>query len=242
MAGDQGIHLQFEDSAQPDAEFPLEPLSHCELTVIDEPGLYAELLGDKTPAGQAYWDAVFDHAKQITSVAFNLAASGMPARIGVIDIPRGGVPAGLGVVTALADKFEHIEITNVSSRIKTDPANLYPEDFFDDIDMLVIADGIVATGGTILRHLEQIPEEWSGAVVVLGNAMARLGIDNINSYARENDLKIRIVTGHVYPESQCAYVDVGGKQVYFVGGDDGIPDFGEKVSPPAPARDTGLKL
>jgi len=208
-------------------------LPHMTTYIIDDPGTYAPLLHDRTPEGPAYYNAVMEHTAAVLAHP-GLIADAPGARVAIVDVPRGGVPVGEAAAKALS--AAGLNVTHASSQEKTDRDNLFPPAIdFSQTDVLVLADGIIGAGTTIIRHLAQIPADWKGEVRIVNNAAAQLGLDNIRAFAATQGREIRVVTGRVYAEEECAVVRFGDKEVYFVGKDDGIPDFGDKVSAAAPA-------
>ncbi len=205
--------------------------------VEDEAMLSPLLFGNSEP-GQPYIDAILDHTASILSVDITAYKEEYESgTVAVVSIPRGGVPVGVATKEILewARTELHLSDLNpilVESNEKTDKANLFPAEVdFDAANTLILADGVVGTGSTIIRHMEQIPEGWQGTVKIVNNIAAQKGIDLIAEFAAQRRQKVKFITGKIYPEEECDYVDVGeGKLVYFVGMNDDVPDFGDHVS------------
>jgi len=202
---------------------------------------FLPLVFNNVASGVGYSQAVVHHAEYITA-AHLLDQEGLKEqdRIAIVPVPRGGIPVGLAVMDVLMNVKTQLGLSEVVpslhiSQEKHDRDNLFPTSIdFDNVDTLMIVDGIVGTGNTFIRHLEQIPEDWSGAVTFISNASAQMGIDEVKKFTMDKPYDIHYITGKVYPYEECKWVKMDGKDVYFVGMDEGIPDFGEYVSPDGP--------
>lgn len=165
---------------------------------------FNELCHNRTIAGEPFERAIINNTIELTT-AFNQDPRNTPVTglAAVISIPRGGVPTAKGVVCALED-VQACSPELITSNLKTDPDHLYPADLFDNLDTLIITDGVTASGKTIISHLSQIPETWSGRLMVLSNACSRLGANAIESWAeRHNKSDLDLVTSRIFENDEC---------------------------------------
>jgi len=195
------------------------------------PESYIPLLHDNTAAGPDYFEAVERNCKQTLFNTFVKMQQkiDLDTPVAIVDVPRGGLPLS----DAAATVFSKRAFTrSFSSQIKTDAQNLFPAELdFTQTKHLVLADGIIGTGSTIVQHLDQIPQDWDGTVYIANNALAELGLEAICNAAEDRKFKMHIMTGRIYSKAECDYITFdNGKTVYFVGMADGIPDFGDKVT------------
>lgn len=200
---------------------------------IEKPSL-ENLLNDVTPIGSAYNNAVIQHA-------YDLAQEILPAlfdqnsvsRVAIIDIPRGGVPCAEGVRMACADLGA--QTLSISSQCKSDASLLYnPATDWSNIDALILTDGVIGSGETIIKHFEQLPEEHKAKTILLSNVSSELGAKNIGSALGSIT---SLFTGMVIPEADCQWMQFPEKSVYFIGYNEArgidlkLPDFGDAIQP-----------
>lgn len=199
-----------------------------------------KLMGNNTTHGRDFADALFEHGRNLTSKAIQDINLPSDPEVAIVDIPRGGVPLGLAVAAEFRDQLgDKSNIRHASSQIKTTPDNLIPDSIRSQYaDMLVLVDGVVGSGKTVIDHLKQIDKSQYGSVVLISSISSEYGARSVSQYARENGFNFEHITGLIVPESQCCWQNLGGKQVYFVGYnpdtglDLGIPDFGDAVQIP----------
>lgn len=199
---------------------------------------FEKLLFDTVPDGKEYEDAIIANTKIIienTRARLDLTRK----RIALIDIPRGGIPTGTAVEETLrADPTNNVSRFHSYTKINK-PAPMPRQIDYSKTDSVVIADGVIATGGSIVEHIDNIPQGWSGNVTVLSNAAAEIGLKRIfEAFTNRDFASTALVTGHVFKEHECDWVECdGGKSVYFVGYnkernfDCQLPDFGDKITP-----------
>lgn len=198
---------------------------------------FEALCFDKTPSGAPYREAIKRHTVDLAT-AYMADHPDMLARspVAVVGVPRGGLATAEGLREIFSLKARHPgQVVLAESRIKQQAGSLYPEGLFERSSTLVIADGIIATGKTIIDHLRQVPPAWKGVVTVFANAAARMGIENIAQQAEQMPQDVKSAFGRVFEDSECKWVDLAGKKVYFVGMDCNIPDFGDHIAPSVPA-------
>lgn len=231
----------FEDLNNFPRNFNSQARVDFRLVTVEENELLEDLLHERIKPGGEYSEAVQRHTHFLTGV-FMLEASGFSdyENAAIVGIPRGGIPVAMAVMSTMDAIKTRLDVASLSpamyiSQTKSNPDNLFPTNLhFETADTLILADGIIGTGKTIVDHMEQIPADWHGHVQVISNVTAQLGVDAITKAAEGKSFQTTLVTGKVYPEDECRWVEVdGGKNVYFVGADDGIPDFGDHVTPTA---------
>lgn len=206
---------------------------------------------DVVKPGPAFLRAVGDHTRRtlLEAVAEQQLPQGA-SRIAVVDIPRGAMATSLSTASFLAGYYAGAEVRRYASNIKDIDATaktLLPAEMVAwNPDLIVIADGVIASGGSIIRHLEAVAETHQGApqVLVVANVLASQGqkalAESAGNYGLHN--RFSIVSGLTLPEDQSTWMTFeGGKQVLFVGYnpdqqlDLKIPDFGDYTVPHAPA-------
>lgn len=189
-------------------------------------------------AGLGYVDLIKDHGK--TLIAAAQTTLDIPAgKIVIVDIPRGGVPLGDVAEDHLKSAFANSDVLRISSNTKHSPAQLFPENFGEEkIDWLVLTDGVVGSGATIISHLEQAPLHRIGGIALISNITSEFGAKAIASYANQNGRDLEHFTGVVVGEEYCCWQEMdSGKRVYYVGYnpntglDLGVPDFGDAIQP-----------
>lgn len=157
--------------------------------------------------------------------------------IGIVAVPRGGIPTGNGLTSAFNKAGMGNMLKRQDSEIKANPDKLYKKGLFSSVNTLVIADGIIGTGKTICDHLKQVPKDWNGMITVFANAASKMGIESVGEYAKKHiQQKVGGVTGRVFSDDECDWVDCGGKNVYFIGYNEDkkidykLPDFGDHIN------------
>lgn len=210
--------------------------SHRNKTSVFQLASFDQLCHGNVPQGPVYHQAIVDHARELTLLHTAANQNLSSESIAVLYVPRGGLPTGEGVVSGLRGQCKSAFLT--ASNIKTQPAQLYPAGVFDQASTLVIADGIIGTGKTIVDHLQQIPSDWKGKVEVVSNAASALGLKTIWTYATTMPQPVTCVTGRILMDDECEWVDFpNNKKVYFVGYnkarnlDYKLPDFGDHIQP-----------
>lgn len=195
---------------------------------------FEALCFNTTPKGNEYAEAIKQHSLDLFQ---SLAPSLQTSSLLLVDIPRGGLATGDGIASGMQTHFRGATFRHIQSGIKTDSQSLFGNTMFDDIDTLIVADGVVGTGGTIVRHLHQIPQTWHGHVIVFTNACSELGEQSILRAAMAITQPTTLVTGRIFAERECQWQVFGDdKQVYFVGFnkengiDYALPDFGDHIS------------
>lgn len=199
---------------------------------------FEALCHDNVPAGDAYNDAIQTHIADVANQQAKHDPIVQSGNIGILSIPRGGVPTAEGLshkFTSLAKGKSTVELAH--SRIKFSN-DLFPDKFFDDKKTVIIADGVIATGGTIVKHLEQIPASYEGNVYVFANATAQMGRQAISDSAASLQRRVKLVTGRIFTQNECEWFEFPDKKVYFVGYntanklDYKLPDFGDHIKAP----------
>lgn len=131
----------------------------------------------------------------------------------IIAIPRGGIPVG----NAAAGLFPNAPLVFSNDGANKTEGPLLNFDNLKDIKGGLVADGIVASGGTILRHLSRLVELGydPGDFVVVAPVITEKGINAIR--AKYPDTKI--FSAHT--ENDGAYVDFTGK----------VPKISKEINP-----------
>lgn len=209
--------------------------SHHNQTKLFQLPSFDQLCHDNVPQGTAYHQAIIEHSREMVL----LHAAGNQdigsENIAVLYVPRGGLPTGEGVLSGLQNSCKNAFLT--ASNIKTQPARLFPTGLFSQATTVIITDGIIGTGKTIVDHLQQIPQDWNGKVEVVSNAASELGLKAIWAQAAIMKQPVACVTGRILADDECEWVDFPGKKVYFVGYnkarglDYKLPDFGDHIQP-----------
>ncbi len=191
----------------------------------------------KTEKGLAFGQAVKTHTIFFTLAYFKENTTDWSKQIvSIIAIPRGGMETAFGVRDAFSTAFDSNTIQVIISQCKTKQKDLYPKETFEKTTSLVFADGIVATGKTIIDHLDDVPLGWKGTITVFANAAAKKGVEAISSYALSMNRQVQIVVGHLFNDEECDWINVEGKDVYLVGTnkahsvDYQLPNFGDYLS------------
>jgi uracil phosphoribosyltransferase len=180
-----------------------------------------------TESGQPIRDALYKHTQDVMERCTTLDEVVKSKNVTVLDIPRGGVPSAIGAVDYMQENMSLSSLKHLSSQIKTAPNDLFPDNMnFANVDILLMVDAVVATGKTICDHLDQIPESFTGKIVLLSNATAEKGIKAFNDALHSNGLEGFHVTGGIIADKDCVLKVVDGKEVYIVG----LGDIGEAVS------------
>lgn len=202
---------------------------------------FTALCHDNVAAGQAYETAIHEHTSEVFASFLKEQNSSSLQNTGILSVPRGGVPTGVGLSKCFNQASMHSHMAHLAESSIKHSDDLYPSGFFDEKDTIIIADGIIGTGTTIIRHLEQIPEDWQGKTIVFANATSELGIENIEKAAKELGRSTQLVTGRVFNHDECQWFEFPDKKVYFVGFNDArgvdykLPDFGDQIIQPAPS-------
>lgn len=185
--------------------------------------------------GASYSAAIREHTIEAANVHFEKLPQTTAAPTAIISIPRGGVPTALAMHEAFT-KASTQPLQVIHSQIKTQPDNLLANADLNDCQQLIIVDGIIGTGSTIVNHMKAIPDNWKGTVQVFANAAAALGLKKIQEHAETMDNPVHIAVGKVFPDEECEWVNCDGKQVYFVGYNSAkqidykLPDFGDHIN------------
>lgn len=188
------------------------------------------------PAGQQYYDAVKSHSKAMGQSYLTQNADQISDNTVILYIPRGGEPTGKGLRDAFLEAAQPKNIQTRVSQTKTTPNQLYPDDTFRNASTLIIADGIIGTGKTIVDHLNQIPATWNGRIEIFANAASELGLRTIGAAIASVPQPVHGVIGRIFDDNECEWVDIPGKKVYFVGYnkarglDYQLPDFGDHIN------------
>jgi MFS transporter, FHS family, glucose/mannose:H+ symporter len=194
------------------------------VTLVHHP-LYQQITTSK--GGEKFRNDVCWHGFVLARTLLETTVMNEPT---VIVFPRGGVATGVGAKLALRG-FEHHFFTVKMSKGVLHEARL-PETIDQKSDV-VLVDGIVATGNTLISYLDRLrsQQQWRGRLFVLSNLAAEEGIEALETYAKRHGIEFQIVTGAVIPVQDCAWKELGGgKKVYFVGVKQDIGDFGDMNS------------
>jgi hypothetical protein len=159
-----------------------------------------------TESGQPIRDALYKHTQDVMERCTTLDEVVKSKNVTVLDIPRGGVPSAIGAVDYMQENMSLSSLKHLSSQIKTAPNDLFPDNMnFANVD---------------------IPESFTGKIVLLSNATAEKGIKAFNDALHSNGLEGFHVTGGIIADKDCVLKVVDGKEVYIVG----LGDIGEAVS------------
>lgn len=191
-----------------------------------------------TPKGSAYRQAVKTHTVFFASAHLADNPAFLPDQmISIIAIPRGGMATADGLQEAFSKMtLEPDKIRMIVSQCKTISKDLYPKEIFEKTTSLVIADGIIGTGKTVIDHLKEIPREWKGTITIFANAAAEIGIESIRLHAVSMNQFIKIIVGRLFNEKECDWIISSHKKVYSLGYnkeqkvDYQLPDFGDYFS------------
>lgn len=192
------------------------------------------LMNNKTPFGPLYAQAIKSHASDVAFAISPILKQADVHHIAVVDIPRGGLPVGQALKATLP--AEGFEVAVHHSLTKLSPERLYdPSVDWGKYDCLIIADGVIGSGKTIVSHIEQAPARLKDSIIVFSNVTSELGAKVIGERAER---QIPFVTGMVIPERDCEWVKLDqDKLVYFIGYnkarnvDYNLPDFGDAIQP-----------
>jgi uracil phosphoribosyltransferase len=208
--------------------------------LITDPS-FEMLTNGKTPMGIQFAKAVYRHseilARQYLSTQYGYYKEKLA---GVIAIPRGGIPTAKATFSALAD-HETGDMIYVESRIKTEKNQKH---ILGDLLKLIqpqvvfITDGVIATGGSVVKHFSALADASPEKVIVLSNCTTEMGIEYLAEQAKRHGLpNFEQVTGRIFSEDECDWVEEDGKKVLFVGYnrasglDLKLPDFGNAIQP-----------
>ena len=202
---------------------------------------FDDLCFGRTSAGPAYGEAVRKHSVELGEAYLQDFPHAVKNDTVIVSIPRGGVLTAQGLKEVFTQSAAPgASINLVASRIKTAGQPLLQDVKFDDTSTLVICDGVVGTGKTIVDHMKAIPASWQGVVHVFANAASAMGLQAIATHAAQMPQDVSITAGRVFADDECEWVNCGGKNVYFVGYNSAkgldykLPDFGDHISAPAP--------
>lgn len=205
---------------------------------------FAALINGNTNQGEDFARAVFRHsevlARNYLRTQYGFYREKM---VGVIAIPRGGIPTAKATFDALAD-HETGDILYVESRIKTVRANcdilgknlsrIKPQVVF-------ITDGVIASGESMSRHFSAIAAAEPERVVVLSNCTTEQGMSHLAEAAKNAGFQeFEQVTGRIFTHDECQWMNIDGKKVLFVGFnqtkgiDYKLPDFGDAIQTQTP--------
>lgn len=217
----------------------LQALKNGKFEIVDLSS-FDFLCHGKVNPGSDYSTAIIEHSQDLGSSLLETDPALLEERTAIISIPRGGAPTAEGV-HAIFNRMAARSLHVIDSNIKTAPESLYNTNMFNSISHVLIADGIIGTGKTVVQHLEQIPADWLGRVTIFSNAASQLGVDTIMDFAHSNLAQpVKGITGRVFGDDECEWVDCAGKNVYFVGYnkarsiDYQLPDFGDHITPSQP--------
>lgn len=193
-----------------------------------------DLLYERVPHGPDYHAAIIAHAQDIaTDLMPALTFRDQPTKIAIVEIPRGGVPCAEGVKLAFDNMGYDTDI--ISSRCKSDTSALFDADMdWGQYQGVILTDGVIGSGKTIVQHLEQIPEALQEHTIVFANVTSALGARTI---AESAPAKAVLVTGLLLPEEDCQWMQFPDKSVYFIGYNEErgvdlkLPDFGDAIQP-----------
>jgi len=188
---------------------------------------FSKIYLKNTESGQPIRDALYKHIQDVLELSTTVKESVSGKNVVVFDIPRGGVPSADAAFDYFQNSTSAASIQHISSQLKTLPDNLFPENMnFANTDTLIIVDAVVATGKTICDHLDQVPDSFTGKVILLSNATAEKGVCAFNDSLNANGLSGFHVTGGIIADKDCIMKVIDGKQVYIVG----LGDIGDAVS------------
>lgn len=202
---------------------------------------FDDLCFGNTGPGPDYGQAVRKHSAELAGAYLQDFPQLLQGNTTIISIPRGGVLTAQGLQEVFQTSAAAPSSVNiVTSHIKTAGASLLRDVDFGDTSTLIICDGVIGTGKTIVDHMKAIPPSWQGIVHVFANAASALGLKTITQHAAQIPQDVSITAGRVFADDECEWVNCGGKNVYFVGYnaakglDYKLPDFGDHISAPAP--------
>lgn len=157
----------------------------------------------------------------------------------LVDIPRGGLPYGAGIDKSIKNwngsKVQHLHAN--SGATKAHEQDLLPNTIEDTVSDLVITDGVIGLGVSIIEIMqhfaEKISPSWSGQVVIVTGSSAIEGIDAINAAFNKlqqagllTQAKLILAAGRVLNTDEHQGVkDNGGRPTIWLGEGDG----GKKV-------------
>ena len=213
-------------------------------TRLIEDSSFELLCNAKTPEGEAFARAVHVHSKAIAAEYLRTQYAYFRTNmVGVIAIPRGGVPTAKAVQNCLADE-ETGDILYVESRLKkeADPKEILgPNLRAIRPEVAFIIDGVIASGQSISKHFTAIADAEPKAVIVLSNCTTEVGMAHLTEQAKVHGFRnFEQVTGRIFGKEECQWVDKDGEQVLFVGyNEEGgvnyqLPDFGDAIQPLRP--------
>jgi hypothetical protein len=158
-------------------------------------------------------------------------------KVRVIDIPRGGQATGDGVFAALQNKIGAPVFHSRSVYKDQTRQPLADIDDLNECSHLVLVDGIVSTGHTMIDHIMSLPEKWPGTLIVFSNGTTHVGSHNIRTLGKDRQLNLFQICNRLFSDDECDWVkNSEAKEAYFVGYnkkngiDYKIPDFGDQLS------------
>jgi len=188
--------------------------------------LLERILTDK--GGEGFREDSFWHAYSITA---SLKTQFQLENPSMIAFPRGGVATGVGARRAFKNEPFKFKMLPFSQK-GLEKERPLPE-LAEHTDLILI-DGVIATGSTLLSYLENVEKHypnWQGRLFIVSNMAAEVGINNIKKKTKTLGLELScLATGYVVPPDECAWKKIANKRIYFVGVSKNIGDFGDMMS------------
>ncbi|MCA9837040.1 MAG: hypothetical protein KC422_08995 [Trueperaceae bacterium] len=185
--------------------------------------LLASVITDQ--GGETFRENAFWHAYVIAQSLLERFSLQDPQ---VISFPRGGVATGVGVKRAFKG-IKHQFTTLPFGKHGLDQT--LPLVDLDEKTDLILVDGVIATGSTLIRYLQLVREKnphWQGRLFIISNMAAEFGYETLIGFCKEYGLELCcLATGYLVPPTECIWKEIGGKRIYFVGVSQSIGDFGD---------------
>ena len=178
--------------------------------------------------GEMFRQNTFWHAYAVATALLEQFKFNTPT---LISFPRGGVATGLACQLAFREQEHHFFTfpfgeTGMKENLAVPPSISATSD-------VVLVDGVIATGSTLMNYLEKIIRSvkgWQGRLFVISNMAAERGINTIKTYSQTRGVPLAcIATGWLIPAEECEWKVLDGKRVYFVGVKESIGDFGDMM-------------
>ena len=194
------------------------------LLVVNHPSLQSVMTDQ---GGEVFRENVFWHAYVIAESMLERFSLSHPQ---VISFPRGGVATGVGVKRAFRQiKHQFRTLPFTEEGLSQD----LPIPELKEKTDLILVDGVIATGSTLLSYLTLILErypKWQGKLFIISNMAAEFGIANLRKFSQNRGLELScLATGYLVPPEECIWKEIDGKRLYFVGVSQRIGDFGDMV-------------
>ena len=187
--------------------------------------LLERILTDK--GGEGFREDSFWHAYFITVSLKNQFKLENPS---MIAFPRGGVATGVGARRAFKNEVFKFKMLPFSKK-GLEKERPLPE--LEKHTDLILIDGVIATGSTILSYLASVAKhypDWQGRLFIVSNMAAEVGITNLKNKTQDLGLELTcLATGYVVPAEECAWKEIDDKRIYFVGVSKNIGDFGDMM-------------